>query len=122
MVKRKTTRKTARSAAPKRVYRSRRAKSGNQYIPAAMATAGLVLANVPQLKVGLRNIQQRGIMGAVDHVIQDGAYKKYIEPGAIKKDIIYYGAGYLAGEAVRRYAPGFIKAPIAKLAKKMPRV
>ena len=122
MVKKKTTRRTPRMASPaKRIYR-RRAKSGVTYIPKAMATAGLVLANVPQLKVGLRNIQQRGIIGAVDHVIQDGAYKKYIEPGAIKKDLIYYAAGYLAGEGVRRYAPGIIKAPIAKLAKKMPRV
>lgn len=122
MVKKKSTRKTARSAAPaKRIYR-RRAKSGTQYIPAAMATVGLVAANIPQLKVGMKNIQTRGVIGAVDHFVNDGAYKKYIEFNALKKDAIYYAGGYLAGEAVRRYAPKMIKAPLGKLAKKIPRV
>ncbi len=122
MVKKKLTRKTARRAAPRRVYRSRRAKSGTQYIPAAMATVGLVAANIPQLKVGLKNIQSRGAIGAVNHFVNDGAYKKYIEFNALKKDAIYYAGGYLAGEAIRRYAPKMIKAPLGKLAKKIPRV
>ena len=121
MVKRKTPRKTARSAAPaRRIYR-RRAKSGTQYIPAAMATAGLVMANAAPIKDTLQAIQNRGVAAAAKDLVKFD-YKKYINYNQLVKDAMYYAGGYVGGEVVKKYAPAVIKTPLGKLAKKIPRL
>lgn len=124
MVKKtKTPRKAApRAAAPKKVYR-RRAKSGVQYIPAAMATVGLVAANADNIKHVMNNIQTNGLTKSAKYYLTNSkGYGRFIGADQLVKDAMYYAGGYVAGEIAKKYAPAVIKTPMGKLAKKIPRL
>ena len=110
--------KTAKSAAPKRNYapkkkRTRHKKSGIPQIPAAAVTVALVAAN------------KDPIMNAVNTMSIDGvknSIRAAVTPEQIKKDVIYGASGLVAGAAIKKFAPKFIKSPLGKLAKKIPKV
>lgn len=124
MVKKKATaRKAPMGAAPaKKIYR-RRNKSGYDKIAPAMATVGLVLANADHIKNDLNRIQQQGPARFAKNFVGSGAYyKKYVQGGQLVNDALYLAGGYIGGELVRKYAPTMIKKPIAKIAKKIPKV
>ena len=114
-----TSRKAApRAAAPKKVYR-RRAKSGVQYIPAAMA---LVAANADNIKHVVNNIQTHGLTKSAKYYLTNSkGYGRFIGADQLVKDAMYYAGGYVAGEIAKKYAPSVIKTPMGKLAKKIPR-
>lgn len=122
MVKKKTTpRKRARASPARRIYR-RRKNSGVAQIPAAMATAGLVLANAKNIKEDVDKIGQIGLGKMAKVYIPRGYYKKYMNGGQLINDAVYSVGGMIAGEAVRKYAPTIIKKPLGKIAKKIPKV
>jgi len=115
MAKRKTTSRKAparrAAAAPKR--RSYRKKSGNTYIPAAAATIGAVVAMKEPIMTVVNNMSVNGVKAAV---------QKATTVDTIKKTAIYTAGAYVAGEAIKRYAPKIIKTPAGKIAKKIPRL
>ena len=115
MAKRKTTRKApARRrayAAPKR--RSYRKKSGTTMIPAAAATVGAVVAMKGPIMQVINNMSVQGVKSAAQQAVQ---------VDTLKKTAIYTAGAYVAGEAIKRYAPKIIKAPAAKISKKIPRL
>lgn len=122
MVKKKNTPRKPASAAPaKKIYR-RRKNSGIAQIPAAMATAGLVLANANNIKEDLDKIGQIGLGKMAKVYVPRGYYKKYMNGGQLINDAVYTVGGMIAGEAVRKYAPSIIKKPMGKIAKKIPKV
>lgn len=114
MAKRKTTprkRSTSRAAAAPR-RRSYRKKSGTTYIPSAAATVGAVVA------------MKEPIMTAINTMSIDGvktAARQAVQVDTLKKTAIYTAGAYVAGEAIKRYAPKIIKTPAGKIAKKIPR-
>jgi hypothetical protein len=114
MAKRKTTRRKAaparRAAAPRR--RSYHKKSGSTYIPSAAATVGAVVAMKKPIMQVINNMSVQGVKSAAQQAVQ---------VDTLKKTAIYTAAGYVAGEAIKRYAPKIIKSPAAKIAKKIPR-
>lgn len=115
MAKGKTTKKkppAARAAAapPRRSYRK---KSGNTYIPAAAATIGAVVAMKEPIMTVVNNMSVNGVKAAV---------QKATTVDTIKKTAIYTAGAYVAGEAIKRYAPKIIKTPAGKIAKKIPRL
>ena len=115
MAKRKITRRKAPAArayaAPKR--RSSRKKSGTTYIPSAAATVGAVVAMKQPIETVLNNMSVNGIKSAIGQATN---------VNTLKKTAIYTAAGYVAGEALKRYAPKIIKTPAGKIAKKIPRL
>lgn len=115
MAKRKSTRKApARrraAAAPKR--RSYRKKSGTTYIPSAAATVGAVVAMKEPIMTVLNNMSVNGVKAAVQQATN---------VNTIKRTAIYTAGAYVAGEALKRYAPKIIKTPAGKIAKKLPRL
>ena len=115
MAKRKTTRRAAPrrsyAAAPRR--RSPRKKSGVPMIPAAAMTVGLVAANKDAIMNVVNDMSVNGVKNSIRYAVQ---------PEQIKKDVIYAGAGLVAGAAIKKFAPNFIKTPLGKLAKKIPKV
>ena len=115
MAKRKTTRRAAPrrsySAAPRR--KTYRKKSGIPQIPAAAVTVGLVAANKDAIMNVVNNMSVQGVKDSIRYAVQ---------PEQIKKDVIYGAAGLVAGAAVKKFAPNFIKSPLGKLAKKIPKV
>lgn len=114
MAKRKTTSRKATparaAAAPRR--RSYRKKSGTTYIPAAAATVGAVVAMKKPIMQAINNMSVQGVKSAAQQAVQ---------VDTLKKTAIYAAGAYVAGEAIRRYAPKIIKSPAAKIAKKIPR-
>lgn len=82
-------------------------------IPAAGLTVGLVAAN--RWAIG-RLIESPNL-----YQLKNEA-KRAISADKLKQDVIYGAAGMIAGEAIRRFAPSFIKTPMGKLAKKIPKV
>lgn len=114
MAKRKTTprkRSTSRAAAAPR-RRSYRKKSGTTYIPSAAATVGVAVA------------MKEPIMTAINTMSVDGvktAARQAVQVDTLKKTAIYAAGAYVAGEAIKRYAPKIIKTPAGKIAKKIPR-
>ena len=114
MAKRKTTRKApARrraAAAPKR--RSYRKKSGTTMIPAAAATVGAVVAMKKPIMTVIQNMSVNGVKAAAQEAVQ---------VDTLKKTAIYTAGAYVAGEAIKRYAPKIVKAPMGKIAKKIPK-
>jgi len=106
----------ARSAAPRRSYaprrRSYRKKSGTTYIPSAAATVGVAIANKDAIMNVVNDMSVNGVKNSIRYAIQ---------PEQIKKDIIYGGAGLVAGAAIKKFAPRAIKTPLGKIAKKIPR-
>lgn len=122
MVKRKTTRKTARRAASpaKRIYRRRR-KSGISEIPAAAATVGLLAANADYLKYTATVLSNGSKFG--DKVTwMKNNYPNLLKADRLKKDAIYAAAGYVGGYLAKKYAPSVIKTPMGKIAKKIPKM
>ena len=115
MAKRKTTPRKRRAApraaaAPRR--RSYRKKSGTTYIPSAAATVGAVVA------------MKEPIMTAINTMSVDGvktAARQAVQVDTLKKTAIYTAGAYVAGEAIKRYAPKIIKTPAGKIAQKIPR-
>ena len=114
MAKRKTTRRKAapvsRAAFPRR--RSYRKKSGTTYIPSAAATVGAVVAMKQPIETVLNNMSVDGVKSAIGQATN---------VNTLKKTAIYTAAGYVAGEAIKRYAPKILKSPAGKIAKKIPR-
>ena len=106
-----------KSAAPRRSYgpkkRSRRTKSGVTMIPAAGVTVGLAVANKDAAMNVINNPSVQGVKDSVRYALQ---------PEQIKKDVVYGGVGLMAGAAIKKFAPRFIKTPLGKLAKKIPKV
>ena len=115
MAKGKTTSRkapAARAAAAPKKKRSYRKKSGNTYIPAAAATVGAVVAMKEPIMTVINNMSVNGVKSAV---------QKATTVETLKKTAIYTAGAYVAGEAVKRYAPKIIKTPAGKIAKKIPR-
>ena len=114
MAKRKTTRRKAPAArayaAPKR--RSYRKKSGTTMIPAAAATVGAVVAMKEPIMQVINNMSVQGVKSAAQQAVQ---------VDTLKKTAIYTAGAYVAGEAIKRYAPKIIKTPAGKIAKKIPK-
>ncbi len=116
MAKRKTTPRTRRSnsrsaAAPRR--RSYRKKSGTTYIPSAAATVGFAYAMKDPILSVVNNMSVGGVKSAAQQAVQ---------VDNLKKAAIYTAGGYVAGEAIKRYAPKIIKTPAGKIAKKIPKI
>ncbi len=115
MAKRKTTRRKApaarAAAAPKR--RSYRKKSGTTMIPAAAATVGAVVAMKEPIMQVINNMSVQGVKSAAQQAVQ---------VDTLKKTAIYTAGAYVAGEAIKRYAPKIIKTPAGKIAKKIPKL
>ena len=110
-------RRKAVSAAPRRAYyrpkkRSRRTKSGVSQIPAAGATVGVAIANKDAITNVINNPSIEGVKSSVRYAMQ---------PEQIKKDVVYGGVGLVAGAAVRKFAPKFLKTPLGRIAKKIPK-
>ena len=115
MAKRKTS--SNKSAAPRRYYgpkkkRSRR-KSGIPQIPAAATTVGVAIANKDAIMNVVNNPSIEGVKSSVRYALQ---------PEQIKKDVVYGGVGLMAGAAIKKFAPNFIKSPLGKVAKKIPKM
>lgn len=129
MVKKKTPRKTARRAAPaRRIYR-RRAKSGYDKIAPAMATVALAAVNAGKVKSIWNNATYNTGMDVskiVKRIKTDNgthkAMRAMVSSDALIADAAAIAGGYIGGEVVRKYAPTVIKKPLAKLAKKIPKV
>ncbi len=99
------------AAAPKR--RSSRRKSGVPQIPAAAVTVGLVVANKDPILNAVNTMSIEGVKQSV---------RMAVTPEQIKKDVIYGAGGLVVGAAIKKFAPSFIKSPMGKLAKKIPKV
>lgn len=99
------------AAAPKK-KRSRR-KSGVPQIPAAAVTVGLVVANKDPILNAVNTMSVEGVKQSV---------RMAVTPEQIKKDVIYGAGGLVVGAAIKKFAPAFIKTPMGKLAKKIPKV
>ena len=116
MAARKKRSGTRAAAAPRRYYarpkRSRRKKSGVTQIPAAAATVGVAIANKDAINNVLNNPTIDGVKTSARYMIQ---------PEQIKKDVVYGGVGLVAGAAIKKFAPSFIKSPLGKIAKKIPK-
>lgn len=130
MVKKKTTRRKAprRAAGTRRVYR-RRAKTGYDKIAPAMATVALAAVNYGPVKKAIGEATQDGFNPAkiLNRVMNDKngatkAVKQLVSSKQLVNDAAAIAGGYIGGEIVRKYAPTVIKRPIAKLAKKIPKV
>lgn len=115
MAKRKATRRKAPAArayaAPKR--RSSRKKSGTTMIPAAAATVGAVVAMKEPIMQVINNMSVQGVKSAAQQAVQ---------VDTLKRTAIYTAGAYVAGEAIKRYAPKIIKTPAGKIAKKIPKL
>ena len=99
------------AAAPKK--RSNRRKSGVPQIPAAAVTVGLVVANKDPILNAVNTMSIEGVKQSV---------RMAVTPEQIKKDVIYGAGGLVVGAAIKKFAPSFIKSPMGKLAKKIPKV
>lgn len=124
MVK-KTKAPRKRASAPQKARRVYRKKSDASYIPAAAATVGVVVANLDNLKKDYNFIKTHPIgtkltSNGKEYIMN--AWQKYIEPSNLVKSAIGYGAGYVGGEIAKKYAPGVLKRPMGKIAKKIPRM
>ena len=112
-------RRKSYSAAPRRSYnrgpkrKTYRKKSGVAQIPAAAATIGVVYANKDPIMNMVNNPSIAGAKQSVQYALQ---------PEQIKKTVVYGGVGLVAGAAVKKFAPKFIKGPLGKVAKKIPKV
>ena len=122
MAKKTTTKtRTVYRAAPKK--KARRTTSGTKYIPSAAATVGLVLANADNIKSDIKYVQKFGVKRFLTKgQMQEKRYAKYIDAGQLVNDALYTAGGYVAGEIAKKYAPGVIKRPMGKIAKKIPKV
>ena len=110
--------KRSYSAAPRRSYRARprrkgrRTKSGVSQIPAAAATVGVAIANKDAIMNVVNNPSIESVKTSARYALQ---------PEQIKNDVVYGGIGLVAGAAIKKFAPRFIKTPLGKVAKKIPK-
>lgn len=114
----KKKKSTSTSVAPRKSYsapkrKTRRTKSGVSQIPAAGVSVGLAVAN----KDAIMNVVNSPSVDSVKNSV-----KYAMQPEQIKKDIVYAGVGLAAGAAIKKFAPKFIKTPLGKVAKKIPKV
>lgn len=93
--------------------KTHRTKSGVTQIPAAAATVGVVIANKEPIMNMVNNPSIEGAKASVRYALQ---------PEQIKKTIVHGAAGLVAGAAIKKFAPRFIKTPLGKVAKKIPKV
>lgn len=116
MAARKKRSGTRAAAAPRRYYarpkRSRRKKSGIPQIPAAAATVGVAVANKDAIMNVVNDMSINGAKNSIKYALQ---------PEQIKKSVVYGGVGLVAGAAIKKFAPSFIKSPLGKVAKKIPK-
>lgn len=117
MAARKKRSGTRAAAAPRRYYaarpkRSRRKKSGIPQIPAAAVTVGVAVANKDAIMNVVNDMSINGVKNSVKYALQ---------PEQIKKSVVYGGVGLVAGAAIKKFAPSFIKSPLGKAAKKIPK-
>lgn len=111
-------RRTAtKSAAPRRYYaapkkRSRRKKSGVTQIPAAAATVGVAIANKDAIMNVVNNPSIESMKTSARYALQ---------PEQLKKDVVYGAVGLGVGAGIRKFAPKFLKTPLGKIAKKIPK-
>lgn len=121
--------RTVYRSAPKKIYR--RKKSGMADIPAAAATVALVAANYNGIKTAwnyAKTSSSAGLTkGLYNLAMTNGAGAKaarsaLIGKQALIRDAVAVAGGYVAGEVAKKYAPGVIKRPMGKLAKKIPKV
>lgn len=111
-------RRTAtRTAAPRRYYaapkkRSRRTKSGVTQIPAAAATVGVAIANKDAIMNVVNNPSIESMKTSARYALQ---------PEQLKKDVVYGAVGLGVGAGIKKFAPKFLKTPIGKIAKKIPK-
>lgn len=136
-----TKKRSGRKAAPRRrVYAARRAaprrrkSTGYDKIAPAMATVALVAVNAGKLKRAFAAVTNNGkaSIGQYPKNFIDGVtgaspfvqsqMKPLVEADALVTDAVAIAGGYVGGEIVRKYAPTVIKKPLAKLAKKIPKV
>jgi len=108
---------TTKSAAPRRYYaapkrRTRRTKSGIAQIPAAGATVGVVIAN----KEPIMNVVNNP---SIDSMKSSAKYA--MQPEQLKKSVVYGAVGLGVGAGIRKFAPKFLKTPLGKIAKKIPK-
>lgn len=110
-------RKTTRSAAPRRYYaapkrKARRTKSGVAQIPAAGATVGVAIANKDAIMNVVNNPSIESMKTSAKYALQ---------PEQLKKDVVYGAVGLGVGAGIRKFAPRFLKTPLGKIAKKIPK-
>ena len=109
-------RKTTTSAAPRRYYgpkkKTRRTKSGVSQIPAAGATVGVVIANKDAIENVINNPSIESMKTSAKYALQ---------PEQLKKDVVYGAVGLGVGAGIRKFAPKFLKTPLGKIAKKIPK-
>jgi len=113
MAKRKTAAKKRAASRPAAKKRSYRRKSPNTYIPSAAATVGLAYAMKDPIMTAVNSMSVQGVKSAAQQAVQ---------VNNLKKAAIYTAGAYVAGEAIKRYAPKIIKTPAGKIAKKIPRL
>jgi len=108
--------KTTASAAPRRYYKpkkkTRRTKSGISQIPAAGATVGVAIANKDAIMNVVNNPSIESAKTSVKYALQ---------PEQLKKDVVYGAVGLGVGAGIRKFAPKFLKSPLGKIAKKIPK-
>lgn len=132
-----TKKRKAAKPRTRRVYRAaarktyRRKKSGITDIPAAAATVALVAANYNGIKTAwnyAKSSSSAGLTkGLYNLAMTNGAGAKaarsaLIGKQALIRDAVAVAGGYVAGEVAKKYAPGVIKRPMGKIAKKIPKV
>lgn len=109
-------RKTTRSAAPRRYYgpkrKSRRTKSGIAQIPAAGATVGVAIANKDAIMNVVNNPSIESVKTSAKYALQ---------PEQLRKDVVYGAVGLGVGAGIKKFAPRFLKTPLGKIAKKIPK-
>lgn len=112
----KKRRTYARSAAPRRYYgpkkKTRRTKSGVAQIPAAGATVGVAIANKDAIMNVVNNPSIESMKSSAKYALQ---------PEQLKKDVVYGAVGLGVGAGIRKFAPKFLKTPLGKIAKKIPK-
>jgi len=126
-----TKKRSGRKAAPRR----RTNKSGIPMIPAAAATAALVAVNIGKVGNLYKAINNNGKQATLDLMLKrtkqgltgqnnwvNKSMKAFISTDALVTDALAVAGGYVGGEIVKKYAPGVIKRPLGKIAKKIPKV
>lgn len=92
--------------------KSRRTKSGVTQIPAAAATVGVVIANKDPIMNVVNDMSIQGVKNSARYALQ---------PEQIKKTVVHGAAGLVIGAGIKKFAPRFIKSPLGKVAKKIPK-
>ena len=74
---------------------------------------GVVIANKDPIMNVVNDMSIQGVKNSARYALQ---------PEQIKKTVVYGGVGLVAGAAIKKFAPRFIKTPLGKVAKKIPKV